>query len=211
MSAPTYAVPARIETERLVLRQYEPADADQLVAVVPRNIAHLERYMEWIAFEPQTLEQRREWITSTHAQADAGEDYTLGIFDRDGTCIGGTGFHVRTDPDRLAIGYWIDGQRQGEGLVTEAAAALTLVGLLVAGADIVDISCAPSNARSAAVAERLGFERQARSGEQCFDGGLKIDSATWFATRDSLSREPLASAPRPDVFDADGATIPWPA
>src|SRR5690606_29453853 len=69
-----YTVPSRIETGRLVLRRYETADAEQLAQVIPANIDHLKRFMEWIKFEPQTVEQRREWITRVNTQFDNGED-----------------------------------------------------------------------------------------------------------------------------------------
>ena len=101
MPEATWNIPPRIETERLVLRLYEANDAEQLGTVLAANISHLERYMAWIAFEPQTVEQRREWFAETHRQADAGEEYTLGMFTHGGDFVGGTGFHVRHDPERL--------------------------------------------------------------------------------------------------------------
>ncbi|MFW2513581.1 GNAT family N-acetyltransferase [Demequina sp. SO4-13] len=205
-----FSVPHRIETERLVLRRYVESDAQQLATVITRNLGHLRTYMEWAEFEPQTVQQREQLIAEFARQFDEGEAFTLGMFTRDGTLVGGTGYHVRTDPDRLALGYWIDSEHEGRGLVTEACAALTRVALEVAGAEIVDISCAPSNVRSAAVPARLMFERQERPGQQCYDSGVKHDSITWFATRATLATEPLASTPRPRAFDSDGEVVPWP-
>jgi len=210
MSQPERSVPSRIETERLTLRRYVAADAEQLAEVVPRNMAHLERYMEWIAFEPQTVEQRVAWIDRVSEQFDAGEDYTLGIFAPDGALLGGTGFHVRTDPDRVAIGYWIDKDHEGKGLVTEASAALTLVALEVVGAPLVAIEHAPTNIRSAAIPQRLGFVRQAVAPQECNDSGEMVPSVVWIATRDTLAQEPLASWPRPTVYDKAGNEVPWP-
>lgn len=204
-----YRIPSRIETERLVVRRYETADAEQLAAVVTANIKHLERYMEWIQHEPQNVEQRRSWISDVNRQFDEGEDYTLGIFLENGRYIGGTGFHVRSDPDRLEIGYWIDQDHEGKGYVTEAAAALTRVGLEFAGAEIVDITHAPSNERSAAIPQRLGYARQADSFDVCHDSGEKLPSVHWRATLDTLATEPLASSPRPRIFAADGTARAW--
>lgn len=206
MTQPRWRVPERIETERLVLRRYVIDDAEQLAEVIPANLAHLERYMEWTTYEPQTVEQRRAWIERIGAQFDAGEDFTLGIFDREGRLIGGTGFHVRGEPTRVDIGYWIDKGHEGQGYVTEAAAALTLVALEITGADVVGIEHAPSNVRSAAVPRRLGFQESA-STRTCHDSGEQIPSVLWLATREVLDCEPLASTPRPRVFGADGQ--PW--
>ncbi|WP_159448855.1 GNAT family N-acetyltransferase [Demequina sp. NBRC 110053] len=221
-----YAVPQRIETERLVLRPYVATDAEALAAVVPRNMDHLRRYMEWIAFEPQTVEQRRAWIADVNGKWDADTDFTMGIFLQGGEAelVGGTGFHVRTDPDRLEIGYWIDAGHEGRGLVTEAVAALTRVGLELAGADLVDIAHAQTNVRSGAIPSRLGFVREERAraplfdagapvaaSRECADDGAMVPAVTWRASRETLSREPLASWPRPLAFDAAGSQIAWPA
>lgn len=205
-----YRIPSRIETERLVLRRYETADAEQLAAVVTANIGHLKRYMEWTKHEPQTVEQRRAWIADVARQFDEGEDYTLGIFLANGRFVGGTGFHVRTDPDRLEIGYWIDQDHEGKGFVTEAAAALTRVALEFAGADLVGVEHAPSNERSAAIPRRLGFEQAAALERLCTDSGESVPSVSWRASRATLTAEPLASAPRPRVFDASGVELAWP-
>ena len=211
MPQPAYAVPARIETERLVLRKYDAADAEQLAPAVTRNIPHLERYMEWIKFEPQTVEQRREFIAGSHRQFDAGEEYTFGMFSGDGRMLGGTGYHVLTNPDRLEIGYWIGAEHEGNGFVTEASAALTRVALEIAGAEIVDIAHAPSNERSAAVPARLGYTRQEATGHEAFDSGSKVPVVMWWARAADLANEPLASVPRPACFDAAGNELPWPA
>jgi RimJ/RimL family protein N-acetyltransferase len=220
MSTPVFPVPARIETERVVVRRYTRDDAEQLVSVVTRNVPHLRRYMEWVKFEPQSAQQRRDWIAETNQRFETGEDYTLGMFDQDGVLLGGTGVHVKSDPDRLEIGYWIDGEREGRGYVTEVAAALTWVALAYAGADIVDIAHAPSNERSAAVPARLGYTRQETDSGECFDqgandgvsdAGAMVASVVWRAYRDNLTTEPLVSFPRPTLAKEDGTPIEWPA
>lgn len=190
-------VPARIQTARLVLRPYTEADAAPLAEVVTRNLDHLATYMEWTAHEPQSVEQRRAWIAEESARWAAGTEFTMGMFDAEGALLGGTGFHVLTDPERLAIGYWIDAAHQGMGLVTEAAAALTLVALETAGSPEVVIEHAASNARSAAVPRRLGYVQRDTSRTACFDAGSTTPAVTWVADAATLAREPLASWPRP--------------
>lgn len=193
----SWHVPSRIETARLVLRPYVAADAEQLVDVIPRNLDHLSPYMEWTRFEPQTVEQRREWIAGEAAKTAAGTEFTMGMFDAAGALVGGTGFHLRTDPDGLEIGYWIDAAHEGTGLATEAAAALTLVALEVAGAQVVTIGHAPTNARSAAIPRRLGYTQRDLGGKECFDAGEMAPAVEWVADAATLTREPLASWPRP--------------
>ncbi len=207
-------VPARVETSRLDIRRYARADAEQLTEVTARNKAHLLRFMAWAADEPLTVEQRREYLATVAADFDSGADFTLGLFERStGALVGSSGFHVRTQPQPyLEIGYWIDAARQGEGLVTEAVAALTRVALEYCGSPVVGIVHAPANTRSAAVPERLGFTRRSGGGDgTCTDDGATVAQVEWQATSETLGSEPFASAPRPSLFDAEGGPLPWPA
>jgi RimJ/RimL family protein N-acetyltransferase len=98
--------PYRIETERLVIRCYEPADAAALVEAVTASLEHLRPWMPWTRFEPQTLEQRLEFCRTCRAQFDADENYGYGVFARDESrLLGSSGLHPRGGPASLEIGY----------------------------------------------------------------------------------------------------------
>lgn len=204
-----YAIPHRIETERLVIRRYTQADAPALTEVITRNTDHLRSYMRWAVAEPLSQEARRDYLDRVTADFDDHEDYALGMFTHAGDLVGATGYHVRDDPARLALGYWVDATHQGTGLVTEACAALTHVGLELTGASIIEISHAPTNERSAAIPERLGFVRQTEPAHECFDHGRMTPGVMWWATWDHLRREPLSTYPCPRAFDARGLELPW--
>lgn len=216
MSAPDtmsvmWTMPYRIETERLVLRPYAESDAAALNDLIDRSREHLSRYLPW-AREPETVEQRAEWIRRQRAEYDAGVEYTLGMFSRrDGRLVGGTGFHPRTEPPHLEIGFLVAVDEQGKGFVTESSAALSWIALAFARAPYVAIAHAPSNAASAAVARRLGFAERVRDGISCTDGDAAVTSRVWTADKESLTREPLVTYGRPQIFDEMGAALEWPA
>ena len=52
--------PFRIETERLVIRCWEPEDAAGAKRVIDANIEHLLPWMPWVAHEPEPLQQKTE-------------------------------------------------------------------------------------------------------------------------------------------------------
>ena len=108
--------PYRIETERLVIRCYDPHDAPLLVEAVTASVEPLRPWMPWIRFEPQSVEQRVEFCRGARAGFDADENYTYGVFTRDESrLLGGSGLHPRGGPASLEIGYWVrsDALRQG--------------------------------------------------------------------------------------------------
>jgi RimJ/RimL family protein N-acetyltransferase len=150
--------PYRIETERLVIRCYEPRDAPLLKEAVDANIEHLGPWMPWIRLEPQTVEQKVELLRSFRGRFDLGQDYVYGVFDSsDSRLVGGTGLHTRVGDGAFEIGYWVHVDSIGQGLATEIAAVLTRVGLELAKAERIDIKVEPANERSLAIPRKLGY------------------------------------------------------
>jgi RimJ/RimL family protein N-acetyltransferase len=153
--------PYRIETERLVIRCYEPRDAPMLKDAVDRSLEHLWPWMPWTPAAPEPLEDVVRRLRSFRAQFDADENWIMGIFDRDESrVLGGTGFHPRGGEGSLEIGYWVAADSVGQGIATETAAVLTRVGFEVIGLDRVDLQIEPTNDRSANVARKLGFTHE---------------------------------------------------
>jgi len=154
-------VPHRIETERLVLRCYEPADATALQATCARNREHLLPWLPWAEQDPQTLDEKLELVLSFRSKYDAGENSVMGIFESEsGELVGGTGLHPcggEGPQFTREIGYWIAAEREGRGYVSEAVRALLLVAFRHVGLLSIVVRCDPENARSRAVPERLGF------------------------------------------------------
>ncbi len=211
MSETLWRIPHRIETERLALRRYETSDAEQMSRVVTASRHYLAPWMPWARDEPINHEERAGLISSLMREFDDGSDFAMAVILRDNDqYVGSTGFHTRLGEGILEIGYWIAADQQHRGYITEAAAALTHVGLDFAGAERVEIHHTPRNLRSRAIPERCGYSYDGRL-ETLLPGVPEVEPAdVWFATAEHLVREPLASTPRPRAFDADGRELSWP-
>jgi RimJ/RimL family protein N-acetyltransferase len=154
--------PYRIETERLVVRCYEPRDAPFLKDAIDSSLEHLQPWMPWALDEPQELEQKIELVESFRSSFVAGENFTYGIFAADEPeLLGGTGLHPRVGPGGLEIGYWVRASATRQGIVTESTAALTRVGFEVCEADRIEIRIEPRNEASFGVPRKLGFVEEA--------------------------------------------------
>jgi RimJ/RimL family protein N-acetyltransferase len=153
--------PYRIETERLVIRCYEPRDAALLKEAIDSSLDHLRAWMFWADGEPQTLEEKTELLRSFRAQFDAGDNFVYGIFSADESeLVGGSGLHPR-ETGGLEIGYWIRASATRCGFVTESTAALTRVGLEICRAERIEIRIEPRNEASLGVPRKLGFVEEA--------------------------------------------------
>jgi len=155
--------PYRIETERLVIRCYEPRDAPLLEEMILSSLDHLREFMPWIDAEPMTLEERVELIrTHFRSSFDTAENFVYGVFTADESeQLAGGGLHPRIGPGGLEIGYLVRASATRQGIATELAAVLTRVGFEVCGADRIEIRIDPANTASFGIPRKLGFVEEA--------------------------------------------------
>ena len=184
----------RIETPRLVIRCYHPADAPLLSASVYESLDHLRPWMPWASHEPESLESRIQRLRRYRADFDSDRDYIYGIFDpQETTVLGGAGLHSRTDDEAREIGYWIHVDYLDRGLATESSAALVRVGFEVNGLSRIEIRCDPENVRSAAVPRKLGFIHEATLRRRAYTSdGRPRDTMIWSLFSDDYASSPAA-------------------
>jgi RimJ/RimL family protein N-acetyltransferase len=200
--------PYRIETERLVIRCYEPRDAEALADAVNTSLDHLTPWMPWAA--PADVEEQVELLRRFRGEFDRDGDYVYGVFDRDDTrVVGGAGLHRRGGPASLEIGYWLRGDSVGMGYATELAAVLTRAAFEVARVERVDVQIDPANVRSQRVPQKLGFTHEATLRRRLpprDEGGPRRDSMVFTLLRDEFGASPcIAYGYR--AFDAAGREL----
>jgi RimJ/RimL family protein N-acetyltransferase len=200
--------PYRIETERLLIRCYEPSDAARLKEAVDSSLEHLRPWMPWAEDEPQTLEEKADLMKYFRSSFDTAENFTYGIFRSDEEeLLGGTGLHGRIGPGGLEIGYWIRASATRQGFVTESTAALTRVGFEICEADRIEIRVEPGNDASMGIPRKLGFLEEATLRRRLPGraGGGPLRDVTIF----TMFREDFdpAIAPTLRAFDALGRQV----
>jgi len=183
----------RIETDRLLIRCYEPGDAPQLHKAITHSLEHLRPWVPWARQEPREQEWMESFIRMCRGQFDLGQDAIYGIFDSTGTqFIGGTGLHNRIGKDAREIGYWIDARHAHRGYATEAASALVRVGFAIEQLSRIEIRCAPNNLPSRRIPLRLGFRHEMTLKAHATDmNGQPADTMVWTMTKNDYETGPL--------------------
>ncbi|MEH6794215.1 MAG: GNAT family N-acetyltransferase [Rhodococcus sp. (in: high G+C Gram-positive bacteria)] len=152
------APPDRIVTDRLVIRRESADDATAIADAIDRNLVRLLPWMGWATEEATRPSAQLARLTEAGEQWDAREMFDYGIFDLDdGSFLGKIGMHRRIGPHGVELGYWLDAQAEGRGVISEAVAALIREALQMDGITEVEIHCDAANLRSRAVPRRLGF------------------------------------------------------
>ncbi len=200
----------RIETERAVLRCWNPTDAEILLQAVTQSVEHLREWMPWAKNEPTSLEDKIALLRKWRAEFDLDRDYTYGIFSPDEREVwGGSGLHKRLAGNALEIGYWIRVDLINRGLATEISAALTRVAFAVNKVERVEIHCDPDNVRSAAIPRKLGFTQEALLRRRASKpDGSHADMVIWTLFLDQLGKSSVADA-QVRAFDVLGTEIPF--
>jgi ribosomal-protein-alanine N-acetyltransferase len=146
--------PETLETERLVIRRPRAEDAGEIFrryASDPECTRYLSfpRHREIAHTESFLTISDTEW-----ARWPAGP-YLI-VSREDGRLLGGTGLDFET-PTRAATGYVLARDAWGQGLATEALAAMVGVAPTI-GIERLYAHCHPDHAVSARVLRKCGFE-----------------------------------------------------
>lgn len=149
----------RIETPRVVVRCYELRDEHLRLAAVRRSFDDVGPVLGWK--EPPTQTSIRAFLRKQRGEFDLDRDRVFGIFNRDeSVLLGETMYLTRAGHGARELGVWTAPDTWGQGLATEGVGALVCAGFAVEGWKRLDYVCAVDNARSAALAARLGFVKE---------------------------------------------------
>lgn len=160
-------------TERLRIRAFREEDAPIFVAY--RNDPEVARYQGWSGLDEA---EGREFAAKMRRARPGvpGEWYQFAIELRSGgTLIGDVGLRVIAgEPTAADIGYTLMTAHQGRGLASEAVRAVIELAFSRLGVTRIQATIDERNARSLALARRLGMTEEAAvetlwRGEYCVD------------------------------------------
>ena len=166
---PNFAPPplsTRVVTERLVLRPPRTTDVPAFRHALRRNHAHLKPWSVAPApgEDPASLTSVSRTVLRNRREWKQGVSYVLFIAPRDDEslligriALGGV---LRGAFHNAYLGYWMDAERQGLGLMTEAVAAATAFAFDSAGLHRVQAAVMPQNLASQRVLAKAGYRRE---------------------------------------------------
>jgi len=145
----------RLATDRLLLRDVGPNDADALFAILSDEEA-----MAFYGHPPhRSLDDTRALIAQIQARYARREGIRWGIaLKDDGRLIGSCNFHGFDDGfHRAETGYELQRAFWGQGVMAEAMAAILAYGFTELGLHRVEAVIDDANARSKGLLLKLGF------------------------------------------------------
>lgn len=142
--------------DEIQLQLLESWHVKEYFALIERNRAYLRHWMSWIDAET-SLAKDLEFIQFRRRQFEHTQGCLLGIWYQ-GYIVGSLGLHTVNWENRKAeIGYWLDAEMQGKGVMHNACSSLISYSFREYQLNKVEIHCATENKSSRGVPERLGF------------------------------------------------------
>ena len=150
----------RVVSPGVELRSVREEHAEALFALTQKNRERLRRWLPWVD-RTRSVEDVRFFINhQAMPQYNENRGVHAGIW-VEGKLAGSAGCHPIDWANRsTSIGYWLDADFEGRGLVTQCCAVLLDYLFHDMGLHRVEIRCGTGNHRSCAVPERLGFTRE---------------------------------------------------
>lgn len=151
-----------------------PIDAPELFTLVEKNREHIGQFLPWV----QTTQSENDILLFIKTSCDqlremTGINYKILV---QGKIVGAIGFfvnNVRTNT--FEIGYWIDKEHSGSGIVSSLIAPIEQVCFKHYKARKIEIRCAINNIASNRVAQKNNYKLEGtltnaeKIGEQYFD------------------------------------------
>lgn len=151
-------LPNEILSERVILKRHSTDLASQMFQYVDKDRARLRKFLPWVD-TTKTLEDELNYIKFANDQWDKHLLFDYGIYRKsDILYMGNCGVHtISWSHNRCELGYWILGDFEGQGYMSESVQALEKV-LFEVGFNRVEIRCDPANLRSARVPQKNNYQ-----------------------------------------------------
>jgi len=144
-----------LETERLVLRPFEPDDAPEVQRLAgARAVADTTLVIPY----PYPPNAAVEWIATLAPRFAAGTLVSFAITQRsEASLVGAIGLHIVSEHRRAELGYWIGVPFWGRGFATEAGRAMLEFGFRRLGLHRIHANHLTRNPASGRVLQKLGL------------------------------------------------------
>lgn len=165
--------PPRIQTERLVLRGWEPADAEDIYEYA--SDPDVAAYMAWDRHA--TLADSQAYLNGqvTNLYRARELTYALCLRSEPGRALGGVGVHWRSRQHAvMELGYVLSRAEWGQGYVPEAGRALLRFAFETTPAQRIYAPILSVNTKSRRAAEKMGL-----SFEGVFRSALELRGQRW--------------------------------
>jgi ribosomal-protein-alanine N-acetyltransferase len=170
------------------IRPIVPDDAEEMLALVLANRAHLEPWEPLRNESWYTLEGQRAVLVRAVEQRESGQGYRFALV-AGARIVGTVGLNevVRGSFQNAYLGYWVAAASTGRGFATEGVRLTARFAFEEAGLHRVQAAVMPRNAASIRVVEKVGFRLEGQALRYVRIAGVWEDHLLFALTREEWS------------------------
>ena len=159
---------------KITLKLRNQSHVEEMYVLTMKNMQRLKPWLFW-ANDAMTIEETEVFIRRNQEYFKSEKSLDLGIF-YEGRLIGSGGLHgIEKRDKKAAIGYWVDEEYEGMGIVTKSIAKVIEYAFHDLGLNRLELLCGEKNIGSKAVAERLSFTLEGVLREYHIINGVTIN------------------------------------
>jgi ribosomal-protein-serine acetyltransferase len=146
----------------------------QLFDVINNNRGHLSGFLPWVD-AMQSEEDFRHYLQNCEQLYQEKREVSFIILFNEKP-VGRIGLHHLNLANKIgSIGYWLDKNAEGKGIITKSCVELINYGFQQLNLNRIEIKAAVRNLRSQAIPEKLGFKKEGILRQAEFVNGEFID------------------------------------
>jgi ribosomal-protein-serine acetyltransferase len=162
--------------EPVVIRQYQPEDAEPIFEAATESIEQIFPWMPWCR-PGYSREDSRGWVEHCVAAWKSKTEFSFAIVDQANRFLGGCGLNqFRLDHKVANLGYWVRTSATGRGVASKAVRKLIEFAFRETNVIRLEIVVALGNVASHRVAEKTGAVREGIAHDRLFLHGKSHDA-----------------------------------
>lgn len=174
--------PEEFQTERLLFHKHRIDEYLMQYKVVESERERLGEWLPWVA-HTKTAEDTRRNMELSHEEWESRSVFDYTIKTLGGEFLGRVGlYRIDWSVPRAEIGYWLRESAIGKGYLNEGIKRLEQECFKL-HFERLEIRCDPHNLRSAAVARKLGYQREGTLRKNIRIAGKLRDTEVWAKLR----------------------------
>lgn len=164
--------------DEIVMKLLDNSHAEVQFDIVQKNREFLREFLPWVD-KTHTVDDALANIQKSREGFELKESLELGIFYKD-QFVGRCGFISKMKTNSAEIGYWLDQDYNGKGIMAQCVKKLAEYGLGELGKHRIVIRMDKTNLPSRAIPKKIGFtyEGTERESELNSDGAWR-DAEVW--------------------------------
>ncbi len=166
-----FELDGELKNNQVILKSHTKSIALTMFTYIDKDRERLNEFLPWVK-HTKSVADSESYIEFCAQNWIQKKRFDYGIYKSStNEYVGNIGVHtVEWDNNSCELGYWILGEHEGSGLISESIKLLEAY-LFKCGFNRIQIKCSDLNSKSSAVPKRCGYHFEGTLRQDCIENG----------------------------------------